>query len=278
MNQTLSGLKPYPKAARLMDRQAEAKPYWEYRNLFINDAVVRKGRARLREHRALLNKIQGKYGVPAEVVVALWGIESRFGGNTGRHPVLRVLFSLSQTYERRQTFFRKQLHEFLILCHEEGWNPREPMGSYAGAMSQAQMIPGTLRRYAVDFDGDGHRDVFHSTPDVLASIANYLSSHGWKRGGLYTLPLKADRKLDALVVSAPKKLTAWSHWRGRGAQLAEAGVSLPDSTPSALIKLAERGAPRYHVVFNNFTTVMAWNRSRRFAMVAHELASRIGAQ
>lgn len=272
----LGKIKPDPRVVHWMDRQAEAKPYHHYRKLFVTDTRIRKGKEQRLRQAETLAVVEKKFQVSAPVVVALWGIESNYGTTIGRYSVLRTLFTLSTLYPRRAEFFRRQLRYFLLLCRKEGFSPDRLMGSYAGAMGQVQMIPETLHHYAVDFDGDGRRDVFHSTADVLASIASFLHGHGWEEEGLYTLEPVQNPNLEPLVSSSLQQMKPWRWWQDQGVAL-EVGASQPHpETLVALIKLEERDGVRYHLVFNNFRVITRWNRSVRFAMVVHELAQRFG--
>ncbi|MBF0186681.1 MAG: lytic murein transglycosylase [Magnetococcales bacterium] len=272
LNTLLSPLQPYTRVIQAMNRQAEAKPYHHYRTLFLTRKAVAKGRRLLRQHADLLLEIEQRYGVPGNVVVALWGIESRFGSYMGKHPVLRTLFTLATDYPRRATFFREQFRAFLLLCREQGWDPSTMKGSYAGAMGQVQMIPDTMRRYAVDHNGDGSRDVFGSTPDVLASIANYLHGHGWVRGGRFATSVDGSSVNRDMVSSSLRKMKTWKSWARKGVGVSQ-GEPLPaPEQKAALIMLEGKRGPVYHMVFNNFYVITRWNNSRRFAMVVREFS------
>ncbi|MBF0620887.1 MAG: lytic murein transglycosylase [Magnetococcales bacterium] len=276
LNHLFKDMKPYKKVIRLMNHQAEAKPYHEYRNLFITDRIIKTGRSLRQKHDALLEHISKRFGVPKAIPIALWGIESRYGTNLGSYPVLQTLFTLSTNYPRRETFFRQQLREFLLLCKEEGWEPSSRKGSYAGAMGQVQMIPGTMRVNAIDFDGNGKREVFSNPVDVLASIANFLKRHGWHAGApLAAIPQNTKAELAKLAQKRIKKMSTWRALREKGVRLPE-GMSLPrDDEPAAIIKLTEKRGTTYHLVFGNFRVITRWNNSLRFAMVAHELANEV---
>lgn len=273
LNTLLADMEPDERVLRLMDKQAEAKPYHEYRKLFLTRSAVNRGREMALRHHALLERVENRFGAPSEILLALWWIESRYGRSMGGFPVLRALFTLSSAYPRRAEFFQNQMREFLLLCREEGWSPEAPLGSFAGAMAQVQMIPSTLRRYAVDFDGDGKRDVFHNPADVTASIANFLKGHGWIRDGLYTLPVVSTPAMESLVSPTLDDMPLWRTWQEKGVQLAgDLAPPMPEE-PAGLIMLEGEDGPRYHMAFTNFKVVTQWNRSRRFAMVVRELAT-----
>ncbi|MEO5341632.1 MAG: lytic murein transglycosylase [Magnetococcus sp. MYC-9] len=270
----LAPLVPDPQVVRLMDSQAEAKPYYQYRKNFINDTRIRRGRERMRLHRELLQRIQKQFDVPAEVVVALWGVESDYGRNSGGFSVLRSLYTLAAEYPRRAAFFREELRQFLLLCREEGWDPRTPEGSFAGALGQMQMMPGTLRKYAVDFSGDGKRDAFHNPADVLASIASFLAGHSWKQEAVMSIPLNQEINPDLTSLYSPSlgDMRPWQAWQEKGITLQEGDKNPEPNEPAALIRLEEQQGSRYYMVFGNFKVITQWNRSSRFAMVVRELA------
>ncbi|MBF0624005.1 MAG: lytic murein transglycosylase [Magnetococcales bacterium] len=241
----------------------------------VKAQVEKEGRRLMSTHKDLLKRVEKHYGVPAPFVVALWGIESRYGTDMGNFPILKSLFTQAVGRSSRVPFFREQLREFLLLSREEGWDPRVPKGSYDGAIGQVQMLPGTLRRHAVDFDGDGRRAVYSSPADVLGSIAAYLADNGWRRGQPYSLPVAGKPPPGVAVSRTLSKMPPWKWWRKKGLRLAPGVAEPPADLPTALIKLEERGRDRYHVVFNNFRVVTLWNRYRPFAMGVGELAARV---
>ncbi len=183
----------------------------QYLKNTLPEARLRKGRELLAEHRALLNEVALRYGVPAQALVALWGIESSFGDNRGDDSVINALAMLA--YEgRRAAFFKKEMLEALHIMDEEGGEPSFlQQGSWAGAMGQCQFMPSTYRRYAVDFDGDGRRDIGDHLGDVFASMANYLVAEGWQRGmgwGKEVIVLRPVAS-SLLGLSAPQERAVW---------------------------------------------------------------------
>ncbi len=274
LNTLLAPLTPDPRVLHLMDSQAEAKPYYLYRKNFINAQRIQSGREQMRLHHDLLQRIQKKFHVPPEMLVALWGVESDFGRHAGGFSVLRSLYTLAAHYPRRASFFQEELRQFLLLCREEGWDPQVPEGSYAGAIGQMQMMPSTLRAYAVDFSGDGKRDIFHNPSDVLASIASFLAGHEWNPGGILSIQLnqKINPDLGTLISPSLDAMRPWQEWQEKGIVLTAKDKKPDPNEPAALIRLEEQQGSRYYMVFGNFKVITRWNRSSRFAMVVHELA------
>jgi membrane-bound lytic murein transglycosylase B len=271
------GVQISKRVLELMDRQWEAKPYYQYFPLFITPQNILTGKAKLKEHRELLDRIEKKFGVDREVIVAIWAVETRYGSNQGSFNVFRALNTLFDAYPRRSDFFRNELIHFLLLCKENGVNPHEVMGSYAGAFGQTQFIPSSFRAYAVSFDGDTRRDVWNSIPDVLASIANYIKEHGW----VFQAPIYAelghslkDKRLTEAMNKGRRGRVAWQLVRDTQR------TDLPPSPGNKALsivglevdpKLSEQ-AFRYVAGYPNFHAITDWNHSNRYAMAVAELA------
>lgn len=274
LEQLFGSIKPINSVLKAMDSQAEALPYPVYRQRLLSRTLIRDGLSRMKKHRSVLERIERELHVNGEVVVALWGIESSFGRNQGKYPVLNTLFTLAAGFARREQFFQEELRQFLLLCREESWDPRGILGSYAGAMGQVQMMPSSLRCFAVDFDGDGRRDVFNHTVDALGSIANYLRAHGWRQDGLFVVPVVPDDRLAEMASLSIDDTAPWHWWRDAGILLNEP-VTPDADEPAALLALEGESGMEFVMCFNNFRVVTDWNRSRRFAMVVAELCQRL---
>ena len=264
------------RVLELMDKQWEAKPYYEYAPLFLTQENIDTGRKKLVEHRAILDRIERDIGVDREIVVAIWGIETRYGTNQGSFNVLRTLNTLFAAYPRRSDFFRKELVQFLLLCKENGVDPKTVNGSYAGAFGQTQFIPSSFRAYAVSFDGDAKRDVWASVPDILASIANYLKQFNWTLHGPLYWQLGTELKGGELLAANQKGRKGRIAWRTvRDLQAPDIPPS-PDNRDLTIVGLelppGANATMRYVAGFPNFQAITEWNHSSRYAMVAAELA------
>ncbi len=259
----------------LMDRQWEAKPYYQYRPLFITPAVVAAGKEKLQEYKPLLDKIERKLGVDREIVVAIWGVESRYGTHQGHYPVFSTLNTLFDAYPRRSSFFRNELIQFLVLCKENHMDPLEVQGSYAGAFGQTQFMPSSFRQYAINFDGDDRIDVFTSVDDILASIANYLHRYHWTLHAPIYRDIGSQLKSEELISACQKGRTGLV---SRQTVCNTQGIALPPSDGSKLsivgleIDPGMGGGYRYVAGYRNFQAITAWNNSNRYAMVVCELA------
>ncbi len=263
----------------LMDKQWESKPYYQYRPLFITNKVIATAARKLLEYKTILDRIEKELGVNREVIIAIWGVESRFGKYGGGFNVFRALNTLFSAYPRRSEFFGKQLLHFLILCKENNYDPLKIKGSYAGAFGQTQFIPSSFREYALSFDGDSRRDVFNSVPDILASIANYLHFYHWSLNAPYYVDI-GSKLMGHAVKEANKK--------GRKGLVdyaivaEEQNVALsppPEQRPLTVVGLeidpAQGGGKRYVAGYPNFQAITQWNHSNRYAMVVSELAEAI---
>jgi len=260
-----------PRIVQIFDRPAEAKPYAEYRGLFISPKVEELGARYLKDHRAMLERVEARTGVAATTVAAIMGIETKFGSVHPGYRAFDALNSAFALYPRRRTFFRKELIEYLLLCREEKADPFALHSSYAGALGMPQFMPSSFRAYAVDFDGDGRRDIWDSQADVAGSIGNYLKVHGWRPGE----PLRTEVKLTA---AQAKRFDGGHTERFPLKRLTAAGIKAPAFdrvAPDASVAVVSYddadGHPRYFVIFNNFMTIMRYNTSVNYALVAAEL-------
>lgn len=264
------------KVLQLMDRQGEAKPYFQYRALFITPMVVALGKLNLETHRPLFDRIEAKYGVDREIIVAIWAIESRFGANQGGFNLFQTLNTLFAGYPRRSEFFRKELIDFLLLCRTNGIDPLTVKGSYAGAFGQTQFMPSSFTEYAVDFDGDQHRDIINSLPDILASIANYLKSFGWTLHGPLYFEIGRKLQSEALTEIYNEGRKGRIDWQ----QLAAIQkVTLPRPAPDRQLSIIglelspqAGGGMRFIAGYPNFQTITEYNHSSKYAMAVVEMA------
>ncbi|MBK5931940.1 lytic murein transglycosylase B [Halochromatium salexigens] len=258
-----------------MDRPYEGKSWGAYRALFVTPERIAGGRRFLAEHAPLLSQAERTYGVPAAVIVAIIGIETNYGATLGQHRVLDALSTLGFAYPRRAAFFRKELEEFLLLSREEAVDPSAVHGSYAGALGKPQFIPSSYRAYAVDFDGDGRRDLWDSDADVIGSVGAYLSEHGWVPGEPVASPATLRGPLDDKIEVGGKRPVVPSL---SVAEIQAAGVepaaALDPSAQAALIELDREGA-EYWVVLDNFYAITRYNHSNLYALAAYELSRAI---
>ena len=273
LDRALADLAPIPRVIELDRRQPEGRmTFVEYRERVINNARIEKGRRLLREHRALLSRIEAEYGVPAEVIVALWGIESNFGENTGGFPVIASLATLAHE-GRRAEFFTGELLAALRILDAGDITPEAMNGSWAGAMGQSQFMPSTFLGYAVDGSGDGRRDIWRNQADVFASMANYLSRMGWDRRYLWGREVRVE---NGIATSGLDERRPLSRWQAAGVRRTDGGDLPAVAIEASLLKMDEGRGPSY-LVYDNFRVLMRWNRSTYFATSVGLLANAIRA-
>ena len=260
-----------PRIVELMNKQTKPKPWDDYRTLFINNEKITGGRRFWQSNRAQLALASEKYGVPEEIVVAVIGVETHYGRHTGRFKVLEALTTLAFDYPARASLFRLELEHYLLLAREESMPLGTPLGSYAGAMGIAQFMPGSYRRYAVDFDGDGKRDLFDNTTDAIGSVANYLTAHGWQRNE----PVAAPAILEGTRAKPPFEASKLST-RFSLEELKRRGVTAPGTfagTKRAIpLMLENRDGAEYWLGFDNFYVITRYNHSTYYAMAVYQLS------
>lgn len=263
------------RVLELMDSQWEARPYHEYYPRFITPKVVAEGKSQIKKHRSLLENVEKEFGVKKEIVVAIWGIETRFGKHKGAFNLFQTLNTMFAAYPRRANFYRKQLIHFLLLCKENNVDPLSVTGSYGGAFGQTQFIPSSFREYAVDFNEDGKRDVWQSIPDVLASIANYLKRFGWVHESPIYQEIGSTLNDDELKLAYEKGRKGFVDLQS---VMKSQNIELPLSPGKKKVTIVglERadGSMRYVAGYPNFQAITAWNHSNRYAMAVSELAEK----
>ncbi len=253
-------------------RPYEAKPWYQYRGLFLTTARIEGGAAFWRANRERLEQAEARYGVPAEIVVAIIGVETQYGRNLGRYRVLDALATLGFAYPPRSAFFLGELEQFLTLTQEEHLDPRQTLGSYAGAMGMGQFIPSSYRSYAVDFDGDGQRNLWQPA-DAIGSVANYFARHGWQKDERVAFPAQATTP-EAQALGNQTRETPYTV-----ASLRQAGVrseeTLPAKLPANLLTLDQVDGPEYWVTLPNFYVITRYNHSVLYAMAVFQLSQEI---
>jgi membrane-bound lytic murein transglycosylase B len=258
-------------------RPAEAKPWHEYRPIFIKPDRIQGGVQFWRQNEALLESVSREYGVPPEIIVAIIGVETRYGRFTGRYRILDSLTTLAFGYPKRADFFRRELEQFLLLSREESVDPRTAKGSYAGAMGKPQFISSSYRRYAVDQDGDGRRDLWQNNADIIASVANYFKAHGWHPGEPITLQVKASGgvNLQPYVEAGMKPSIALHELLEKGVQPLDSSAKPDPQALTSLIKLDAGMQNEYWFGLHNFYVITRYNHSNLYAMAAYQLSQAI---
>jgi membrane-bound lytic murein transglycosylase B len=265
-----------PQVVAAMTRPVVSPPkYYEFAPRFLDPARIDAGAEFWRAHVDALERAQRRFGVPPEIVVAILGVETYYGRNTGGYRVFDALVTLAFDYPRRADFFRGELEQFLLLAREQGISPLAPKGSYAGAIGLPQFMPGSIRAYALDFDDDGRIDLAKDADDAVGSVAHYLARHGWREDQPIMTPARVDAEdLDPVLrrfesgVAEPRSLAEWT-------RDGISGFSIPGdlaADPVGLLMLEAESGPTYWLVFPNWRVLTRYNHSRLYASVVWQLA------
>jgi membrane-bound lytic murein transglycosylase B len=243
------------------------RPIWAYLDTAVSPERIAAGRQQLADNKAALRKAGKPYGVEPQTIVAIWGLESRYGANSGGYSVIEALATMAYG-SRRPAVFRQNLIDALLILEHGDITPEDMQGSWAGAMGQTQFMPAAFRQYAVDGDGDGKRDIWRDLPDVFASTANYLGAHGWKPGQPWGMEVRLPAKFDWELAEMDVTKTV-AEWRKLGVKRVD-GKALPKvASPASIIAPAGHRGPAF-IVFENFRTILDYNNSISYALgVAH---------
>lgn len=254
-------------------RPAERTLKWhEYRRIFLTEPRISQGTEFWEANAATLARAESEFGVAPEYVVAILGVETRYGRNAGSYRVLDALTTLAFDYPPRAAFFRKELTQYLLLAREEGRDPLWFTGSYAGAMGYGQFIPSSYRAYAVDFDGDGQRDIWTSEADAIGSVANYFRRHGWASGAPVAFEVRVEG--GAADGIANESLTL-QHTVGELKALGVQIDGIGESEQANLYRMLQEDGAEYWLGFANFSVITRYNRSRLYALAVHQLSQAI---
>jgi len=258
-------------------RPAEkSKPWYEYREIFLNDKRLEQGVEFYAEHRATLERAQRETGVPAEMIVAIIGVETYYGRVAGSYRVIDALSTLAFDYPPRSPFFTGELKSYLILTRQQGMDPLALKGSYAGAMGYGQFMPSSFLAYAIDFDGDEVVDIWDNPVDAIGSVANYFSRHGWRPGETVVSAATVSGEVpDSWFVQTRKDLVPEHTVAG----FAAAGIKPTEPLdPKALgiaMKFELQRGFEYWLGLHNFYVITRYNHSAMYAMCVYQLSRQL---
>ena len=272
LEKILSDHKPNKRIIDLISRPSEKRLQWhEYRKILVDEARVKLGVEFWNENIVALSEAEQVYSVAPEIIVAIIGVETRYGKIMGSYPVVEALSTLAFDYPPRAKFFRKELTEFFILTRDQKLDPASLTGSYAGAMGYGQFIPSSYRAYAVDFDGDNFKDIWNNKADAIGSVANYFSRHGWQGDGpVIVRGYKTSHNLDVTANESlePKFLAG---------DLRKKGIrnNLADNTKVALFEMQGERGQEYWLGLSDFYVITRYNRSSMYALAVFQLSQAI---
>lgn len=262
-----------PQVLQSADHPMEKQTWDSYRKYFLSENRIRQGVNYWKTHQQTLQDIQKKYGVDPSIIVAIIGIETLYGKNSGRFQELGALSTLAFAYPQRSSFFQKELKEFLILSRDYHLPPLELKGSYAGALGIPQFMPSSYRYYAVNYSNNNKVDLLHDHSDAIASVANYLKKSGWQENAPIAVPAKAKHEIPAQLISKNAKNHQPLHqWLSYGIKI---NKPINHQTPAALIALQNTHNKEYWLVFHNFRAILSYNTNITYAMAVYQLSQAI---
>lgn len=260
-----------------MSKPAEGKPWFQYREIFMTEARIAGGVQFWKDNEAALKAVESQYGVPAEIIIAIIGVETKYGAFTGKYRVIDALSTLGFAYPPRSEFFLKELEQFLLLAREEHIDPLQPMGSYAGAMGLPQFMPSSFRGYAKDFDLDGKRNIWTNSADAIASVANYFVRNQWRAGGApiaYPVSARSDAYRQALGKGVKPDVSV--------GELRRLGVDIPAQLAASetvkLLAYQQQEGEDLWLGLHNFYVITRYNHSPLYAMAVYQLSQAIAAR
>ncbi len=273
-NRAFRGVQPDPEVIRSAHYQPEfVRPVWDYMASAASDKRVETGLQMLQQHEALLDRIEKRFKVDRYVVIAIWGMESNYGLNRGHKSVIQSLATLAYRDRRRRRFGRQQLLASLRILQHGDISASEMNGSWAGAMGHTQFIPTTYAAYAVDFDGDGKRDIWNSPIDALASTANYLKKSRWRHGHAWGYEVKLSKRMRSAHTNLRRRKSLHS-WKKAGLKRVN-GQAFPRLSDKAALYLpAGRNGPAF-LVLNNFRSILRYNNAATYALAVGHLSDRL---
>lgn len=278
--QYTQNLSPDESVLEKLNYQPEfSTPIWDYLSGLVDDERVQKGQQKIAQYRDVLNRASQVYGVPVETIVAVWGVESNYGDISGKYPLLQALGTLS-CEGRRQGYFRGEFFAAMRILQRGDLTVDQLKGSWAGAFGHTQFMPSTYERLAVDFDGDGRRDLVSSVPDALASTANFLKKSGWQTGLPWGFEVKLPPNM-SIAGEGRRNKKPLSYWLGQGLVRADGSAliqgNLTETTPAGLMAPAGANGPVF-LVFKNFDAIYSYNAAESYALAIAHLSDRLQEQ
>jgi len=268
-----TGVRYKKKIIAAITRPSEGLPWYRYKKIFLNEKRFAGGVKFWKKHRKDLQAAEKKYGVPAEMIVAIIGVETQYGQHKGSWSALDSLSTLTVGYPRRSKFFYSELVQLVKLAKEEKISPKQLKSSYAGALGLPQFMPSSYRAYAVDFNADGRRDLLNSEADAIGSVANYFAKHGWRKGQPVVMKAKISKSAGLKLVNKKRKPTMTV------AQLRARGVTpvgkVSSKKKAIVLGFREKSGKVRYLGFRNFYVITRYNASRNYAMAAWLLATEL---
>lgn len=275
LQRLFADVKSLPWIIRAMNAPSTSRPWHEFRKGHVTAARIDGGVRFWQTHAPTLARAARDFGVPEEILVATVGIETHYGGYTGDVRILDALATLAFDYPKRAAFFRDELEQYILIGKETSLDIARLRGSYAGAMGMPQFLPSSFRKFAVDFDGDGQRNLWRSVPDVVGSVANYYKLHDWQPDAAVVVPAQVTATPDAALTDDITPKLSIAEFRKLGVVPA---ASVSEDMPAALLPLETEGGMQYWFGLKNFYVITRYNRSTNYAMAVYDIAQGIKAR
>lgn len=266
-------VKPRPDIIEAISNPAESLPWHRYRKIFLTQSRIEEGVQFWQQHQQILAQAEETFGVPASIMVAVFGVETRYGKHKGRYPVMDALVTLAFDYPKRAKFFTDELEQFLLLSREEQLIPLTVLGSYAGAMGGPQFISSSYRRYAVDFDQDGQRDLWQNNTDIIGSIANYFKVHHWKPGQPIVVPARVTGARYKKILD--KNLKPKYRLQKLGQLNIQSQKPLSGDPLVKLLAMEGSNGTEFWLGLHNFYVITRYNHSPLYALAVFQLSQEI---
>lgn len=290
VRQQLSNANKNEDVLKAISRPWEAKPWYQYQPIFLTEKRLKKGMEFWQTHQRALQRAEQQFGIPAEIIVAIIGVESFYGTYTGTYSALDALYTLGFHYPRRGTFFRKELAELFVLAREEQFSLSELNSSYAGALGWGQFIPSSYRYYAIDFDGDGRRDLLNNPVDAIGSVANYFSRHGWQKNQPVAFPVNVeDSQYQQFIAKGLKYKETFGQLETAGLQLDQQAArqfslerpldkwqQVAGTSDAKLFEFEQASHAEYWLGLKNFYVITRYNHSPLYAMAVYQFSLQLG--
>ncbi len=274
LTNTLNQVQIQPKIIASMERPYEKKDWDTYKNLFLTNQRIEGGLKFWQENQKTLEKAEKQFQIPAHVIVAIIGVETLYGKHQGNYRVLDALSTLAFNYPKRSAFFKKELREYLIMCRELNTSPKDYLGSYAGAMGKPQFMPSSYRYYAVDFTGNGKKDLINNNADAIGSVANYIHKHGWKMDEGVAQPAKLTGSKFSKIQMNRKK-PGYTLKQLQAADILPQTAALNMPAKAGVIELVTANGKEYWLAFHNFYVITRYNTSPQYALAVHLLSQQL---
>ena len=272
-----SDVKRKDSIIKAMNRPAEGKPWKEYRPIFITSKRIKKGVAFWEKNLETLKRAEATFGVPAEIIVAIIGVETFYGHNKGSYRVIDALATLGFDYPKRSKFFSNELKNFVVLSREAGLDPAKVKGSYAGAMGYPQFIPTSYRHYAVDFDDDGITDLIDNPVDAIGSVGSYFKAHGWQTDGPVVFPATVNKDIydDSVTTLGLKPSFTLTELSKKGLSFKDSNLNIDLEQKATALKYQGKKGEEFWLGLKNFYVITRYNHSALYAMAVFQLSEAI---